>query len=148
MLLPPRRCLCIHSDSGHLASPGSVTHTRIRIHMLHSALMRCTDFSAGHFRDESDPEQGHVPDYIKGKLTGRGGGFTFCTTERELKMGMCGGPVLDSSGKCAGVVEAIVATDGPIKGQAVVVETDVVANFLNEVSSRGGHGGGDGIVWN
>jgi hypothetical protein len=103
---------------------------------------------AGHFREESDPEQGHVPDYIKGSLTARGGGYTFCTTERELKMGMCGGPVLDTNGNCVGVVEAIVSSEGPMKGQAVIIEKDVVEEFLGEVSARGGHGGGDGVAWN
>jgi hypothetical protein len=42
----------------------------------------------------------------------------FVRTEKQLPMGMCGGPVIDSRGYCVGMTEGVVNAPRDVEGQA------------------------------
>ena len=98
------------------------------------------------------------PRAIHGTLFARSAAQTFLKTEHVLERGMCGGPVLDSSGAVVGLVEGIVPLQHDdhehargsnreiqtraielLGGTAVIVEIDALREVL-EMALQGGRG--------
>lgn len=67
----------------------------------------------GHFLDHEVDSEGNdisrqIPTMVEGRCIVRSDAQAFAKTAQILEMGMCGGPVLDESGKVAGVIEGVV----------------------------------------
>ena len=56
----------------------------------------------------------------------------FCSTSETLEMGMCGGPVFGSDGKCVGIVEGTVpAGDHPLAAHAAIITAPALLPLLD-----------------
>jgi hypothetical protein len=91
----------------------------------------------GHEIIEASGElQEQLPCVVPGSLLGQTPqGQIFASTERTLKMGMCGGPVLAGGGKCIGATEGIVPETGPepLRLCAAVISAGTVRELLRDI---------------
>jgi len=83
-----------------------------------------------------------IPTDVEGRFLGRSDRQAFYQTATTLKMGMCGGPVLNAAGECVAVTEGIVPVEVPpnasqarqaIAGAAVCIEAPVLQAFVHRV---------------
>ena len=86
--------------------------------------------------EDSGPLQEQLPSVVPGRVLGcTPHGQAFAATESTLQMGMCGGPVLNASGKCVGATEGIVPETGPepLRNCAAIITAGTVRTLLDDV---------------
>ena len=128
-------CLCCASDQVDVCGCECVGNQAVK-----SAVAGKDDVMfVGHEIIEASGElQEQLPCVVPGTLLGQTPqGQMFASTQSTLKMGMCGGPVINGRGKCIGAVEGIVPETGPepLRLCAAVIAADTVATLLREVEA-------------
>jgi hypothetical protein len=63
-------------------------------------------------------EEVQIPHSAEGTVHVATSAKVFVRTEKQLPMGMCGGPVIDSQGFCVGMTEGVVNAPRDVEGQS------------------------------